>query len=204
MLEIAFELAAHDPTYEELTANYVLEMLLIARAMNGIGPGGMWDEEDGFYYDVLRLPDGSAARLKVRSMVGLCRSVSHPVRRAAQRPICRQLPVFTDCRRGEAAAGSGGKRGHRSIANKLVGRPQRAADATEAELPASAFAQSQRVLMAAERVVSKHIVRPARVAPSCTEYTRPPTGRSRSGSRTTPASSWAAALCPTRTESGMS
>jgi len=39
--------------------------------MNGIGPGGMWDEEDGFYYDVLRLPDGTATRLKVRSMVGL-------------------------------------------------------------------------------------------------------------------------------------
>jgi hypothetical protein len=71
MLEIAFELAAHDPTYEELAGNYVLELLLIARAMNGIGPDGMWDEEDGFYYDVLRLPDGTATRLKVRSMVGL-------------------------------------------------------------------------------------------------------------------------------------
>jgi hypothetical protein len=71
MLEIAFELAAHDPTYEELASNYVIEFLLIARAMNGIGPGGMWDEEDGFYYDVLRLPDGTATRLKVRSMVGL-------------------------------------------------------------------------------------------------------------------------------------
>jgi Glycosyl hydrolase family 63 C-terminal domain len=71
MIEIAFELATHDPTYEELTANYVLELLLIARAMNGIGPDGMWDEEDGFYYDVLRLPDGNATRLKVRSMVGL-------------------------------------------------------------------------------------------------------------------------------------
>jgi hypothetical protein len=71
MLEIAFELAAHDSTYEELAANYAIEFLLIARAMNGIGPGGMWDEEDGFYYDVLRLPDGSATRLKVRSMVGL-------------------------------------------------------------------------------------------------------------------------------------
>src|SRR5260370_29931613 len=45
--------------------------MLIARAMNAIGPGGMWDEEDGFYYDVLRLPDGNATRLKVRSMVGL-------------------------------------------------------------------------------------------------------------------------------------
>ena len=52
-------------------ANYAIEFLLIARAMNGIGPDGMWDEEDGFYYDVLRLPDGSATRLKVRSMVGL-------------------------------------------------------------------------------------------------------------------------------------
>jgi hypothetical protein len=39
--------------------------------MNGVGTDGMWDEEDGFYYDVLRLPDGSSRRLKVRSMVGL-------------------------------------------------------------------------------------------------------------------------------------
>ena len=54
-----------------LAANFAMQFLLIARAMNGIGPDGMWDEEDGFYYDVLRLPDGSATRLKVRSMVGL-------------------------------------------------------------------------------------------------------------------------------------
>src|SRR5262245_66170770 len=39
--------------------------------MNRLGQDGMWDEEDGFYYDVLRLPDGGATRLKVRSMVGL-------------------------------------------------------------------------------------------------------------------------------------
>ena len=43
----------------------------IAAAMNKPGPDGMWDEEDGFYYDLLRLPDRSATRLKVRSMVGL-------------------------------------------------------------------------------------------------------------------------------------
>jgi hypothetical protein len=71
MIEIAFELAAHDDTYEELAANYAMEFLFIARAMNGLGSGGMWDEEDGFYYDVLRLPDGNSTRLKVRSMVGL-------------------------------------------------------------------------------------------------------------------------------------
>jgi hypothetical protein len=71
MLEIAVELAAHQPAYEDLAANFLAQFMLVARAMNGIGAGGMWDEEDGFYYDVLRLPDGSATRLKVRSMVGL-------------------------------------------------------------------------------------------------------------------------------------
>ena len=44
--------------------------LLIAKAMNQMGPDGMWDE-NGCYYDVLRLPNGSATRLKVSSMVGL-------------------------------------------------------------------------------------------------------------------------------------
>src|SRR6516164_8218974 len=63
MLEIGVELAAHDPTYEELASNYVMEFLFIAHAMNAVGPQGMWDEEDGFYYDVLRLPDGNATRL---------------------------------------------------------------------------------------------------------------------------------------------
>jgi len=71
MLEIAVELAAHERNYEGLATNYGVEFLLIAHAMNKIGPDGMWDEEDGFYYDVLRLPDGTATRLKVRSMVGL-------------------------------------------------------------------------------------------------------------------------------------
>jgi hypothetical protein len=71
MLEIAVELAVHQPVYEDLATNYLMQFTLIARAMNGIGPDGMWDEEDGFYYDVLRLPNGNATRLKVRSMVGL-------------------------------------------------------------------------------------------------------------------------------------
>ena len=71
MAEIAFELAAHDRTYEKLASNYMIEFLLIARAMNGIGADGLCDEQDGFYYDMLRLPDGKSTRLKVRSLVGL-------------------------------------------------------------------------------------------------------------------------------------
>ena len=71
MLEIAVELAAHDSFYEDMAMKFAEHFIWIAHAMNQVGPEGMWDEEDGFYYDVLRLPDGSAERLKVRSMVGL-------------------------------------------------------------------------------------------------------------------------------------
>src|SRR5260370_5399666 len=71
MLEIAVELAAYDTSYEEMAAKFIDHLLWIAKAMNHVGPHGMWDEEDGFYYDVLRYPDGRATRLKVRSMVGL-------------------------------------------------------------------------------------------------------------------------------------
>jgi hypothetical protein len=71
MLEISLELAAHDSSFEDMAMKFADHFLLIAHAMNHMGQGGMWDEEDGFYYDVLRLPDNSATRLKVRSMVGL-------------------------------------------------------------------------------------------------------------------------------------
>jgi Glycosyl hydrolase family 63 C-terminal domain len=71
MAEISVELAANDPFYEDMAIKFVDHFFWIARAMNQTGPEGMWDEEDGFYYDVLRRPDGSAQRLKVRSMVGL-------------------------------------------------------------------------------------------------------------------------------------
>ena len=71
MLEIAVEIASEDPTFEALSVKFVDHFLAIANSMNRVGRSGMWDEEDGFYYDVLRLPDGSATRLKVRSLVGL-------------------------------------------------------------------------------------------------------------------------------------
>ena len=71
MLELAFELTAYDPSYESMVMKFAEHFLYIASGMNRTGQDGMWDEEDGFYYDLLRLPDGSATRLKVRSMVGL-------------------------------------------------------------------------------------------------------------------------------------
>jgi hypothetical protein len=71
MLELAVELAAHDSTYQEMVFKFAEHFYYIAAAMNRAGSEGMWDEEDGFYYDLLRLPDGSSQRLKVRSMVGL-------------------------------------------------------------------------------------------------------------------------------------
>ena len=71
MVELAIELAALDPIYEDMVAKFAEHFHYIARAMNRAGQEGMWDEEDGFYYDLLRFPDGSAIRLKVRSMVGL-------------------------------------------------------------------------------------------------------------------------------------
>ncbi len=71
MVELAIELAAQDPTYEDMIQKFSEHFYYIAAAMNRPGQEGMWDEEDGFYYDLLRLPDGSAMRLKVRSMVGL-------------------------------------------------------------------------------------------------------------------------------------
>jgi hypothetical protein len=71
MLELAIEIAAHDPSYEELAAKFMDHVLWIGHAISHVGPEGMWNEEDGFFHDVLRLPDGSATRLKVRSVVGL-------------------------------------------------------------------------------------------------------------------------------------
>jgi hypothetical protein len=72
MLEIAVQLAMEKAAYVDMCAKFIEHFLWIAAALaHGGGDVGMWDEEDGFFYDVLRLPDGSAERLKVRSMVGL-------------------------------------------------------------------------------------------------------------------------------------
>jgi hypothetical protein len=71
MLEIAIQLTLSDPEYLGMCLKFLEHYLWIASSMTHCGHTGMWDEEDGFFYDVLRWPDGRAERLKVRSMVGL-------------------------------------------------------------------------------------------------------------------------------------
>ena len=71
MLEIASTLALTDADYADMAIKFVQHFLWIASSMTHVGGTSMWDEEDGFFYDVLRLPNGQAQRLKVRSMVGL-------------------------------------------------------------------------------------------------------------------------------------
>ncbi|MFF4249972.1 glucosidase [Streptomyces sp. NPDC001663] len=73
LFDIAIELAVDNPVYVEQAQMLFEHFAWIAVAMNRIGKdnASLWDEEDGFFYDVLRLPDGSATPLKVRSLVGL-------------------------------------------------------------------------------------------------------------------------------------
>ena len=73
MLSIALELARHDPAYEDMATKFFEHFVYIAHAMNNFGEmdEDLWDDEDGFYYDVLHRPDGTHEFLRVRSMVGL-------------------------------------------------------------------------------------------------------------------------------------
>ncbi|HMF55371.1 MAG TPA: hypothetical protein VK619_03340 [Pyrinomonadaceae bacterium] len=73
LLQIAMELAREDPAYEDVASKFWEHFIFIAHAMNNIGHDDieLWNEEDGFFYDVLHLPDGKHFPMKVRSMVGL-------------------------------------------------------------------------------------------------------------------------------------
>jgi hypothetical protein len=73
MLAIAQELAAEDPVYEDVASKFWEHFLYISHAINNLGRDdiGMWDDQDGFFYDVLHLPDGNHFPLRVRSLVGL-------------------------------------------------------------------------------------------------------------------------------------
>jgi hypothetical protein len=95
MLEMALELALHEPAYEELAVKFYEHFVWLAAAMDRIGEhcDEMWDEEDGFFYDVLRFPAGTGARLKVRSVAGLiplCANTVYP------HEVLRKLPRFVE------------------------------------------------------------------------------------------------------------
>jgi len=73
MLEIALEIAQYDRTYEDVTTKFFEHFVYIAESLNRMGEDwtSAWDDESGFFYDILSMPDGRYIPLKVRSLVGL-------------------------------------------------------------------------------------------------------------------------------------
>lgn len=73
MLSISLELALENPVYEDMATKFFEHFIYIAEAMNSTGENAtqLWDEEDGFFYDVLHLPDMTRFPIKIRSLVGL-------------------------------------------------------------------------------------------------------------------------------------
>jgi len=70
MLSMALELASEDPAYEDVASKFFEHFVSITDAMNSLGGTGLWDEEDGFYYDQIH-SDGENTKVKLRSMVGI-------------------------------------------------------------------------------------------------------------------------------------
>ena len=96
MLEIALILTDYDPMYEEVAFRFIEHFFWITYAMDRIGEhqDEMWDAKDGFFYDLLHLPNGESMRLKVRSMVGLlplCASTVFEAGVASRHPRVTEL-----------------------------------------------------------------------------------------------------------------
>lgn len=90
MLAMALELARDDHAYEDVASKFFEHFVAIADAMNTLGGTGLWDEEDGFYYDQL-IVDGHQIPLRIRSMVGLTPLFTVEV---LEEDLLRQLPGF--------------------------------------------------------------------------------------------------------------
>ena len=117
LAQIAIELARHDRIYLEQAQTMLEHYAWIAAATNHVGSAdaSMWDEQDGFFYDVLRRPDGSSLRLKVRSIVGLMPLVAATV---IDTDVRREFPELTErareflARHPAVAAAMPGQRHH--------------------------------------------------------------------------------------------
>jgi mannosylglycerate hydrolase MGH1-like protein len=90
MLSMAIELASGDPAYEDVASKFLEHFMAITDAMNNLGGTGLWDEEDGFYYDQLHL-DGHHTPIKVRSLVGLIPLIAVEV---LEEKVIDRLPGF--------------------------------------------------------------------------------------------------------------
>ena len=91
MLAMALELAQTRPAYEDIASKFFEHFIAIADAMNTLGGTGLWDEEDGFYYDRLRADDGESVPLRARSMVGLVPLLAVEV---LEQDMIKSLPGF--------------------------------------------------------------------------------------------------------------
>jgi hypothetical protein len=91
MLSIALELAETNPVYEDMASKFFEHFIGITDAMNTLGGTGLWDEEDGFYYDQLKTPGGRQIALKTRSLVGLLPLIAVEVLETAQ---IEKMPGF--------------------------------------------------------------------------------------------------------------
>lgn len=94
MMRISMELALHNPVYEDMAIKFFEHYLYIAEAMENIGDakGGLWNEEDGFFYDVLQLNDGDSISLQLRSIVGLIPMFAVEI---VEHETLEKLPNFT-------------------------------------------------------------------------------------------------------------
>ena len=95
MMRISMELALYNPVYEDMAIKFFEHYLYIAEAMENLGEGknGLWNEEDGFFYDVLQLNDGTGISLKLRSIVGLIPMFAVEV---IEHEMLQKLPNFTE------------------------------------------------------------------------------------------------------------
>ncbi|MBZ0309782.1 MAG: glucosidase, partial [Anaerolineae bacterium] len=71
LMDMALEIAQEDPAYEDVASKFFEHFIHIADSLNTLGGSGLWHEEDGFFYDVLHLPNGEKLPLRVRSLIGL-------------------------------------------------------------------------------------------------------------------------------------
>ena len=130
MLAIALELGRHNPAYEDVASKFWEHFLNIAHAMSGGTEHGgaghdLWDEEDGFFYDVLHLPDDSRKRLKVRSLVGLIPLLAVQTLEPEHARAARGVPTAPRLVRRAPARPDRGRRLHADA------RPPRAAPALD-------------------------------------------------------------------------